>query len=192
MERYGIVVEGSYDVGVYKEFIMKINPKAQDISVRVADGRHQLMKKFPSLLKSFEHLMQGAPLDKALVIRDADCQDPTAIAAKMQVSISRRSFTFPGGVNFHAVKQEMETWLLADLSAINRVAVSRGGKQVARVPDSLEEIVNPKEKFMTVLSDSGLNYTQEVCREIAKETDLKILRMRCPSFTAFEEKVLDP
>jgi hypothetical protein len=86
----------------------------------------------------------------------------------------------------------METWLLADPNAIDKVAVARGGKKVSRVPDPLEEIQNPKERLMAKLTQSGLNYTAEVCREIAKETDLITLRRRCPSFAAFEEKVLDP
>lgn len=193
MESYGIIVEGSSDSGVYEELIRKICPEACDIRVREAGGCAQIMKKFPSLLGSFEHVThQGGPVKKALVIRDADGRDAAAIEAKMRESASRRGFPFPGGVGFHAVKQEMETWLLADPEAINSVATSRGGKATPRIPDPLEDLQDPKEKFMAVLSRSGLNYTAAVCREIAKEMELTKLRMRCPSFAAFEQKVMDP
>jgi len=193
MESYGVIVEGQFDVGVYEELIRKICPEAHDIKARDAGGRAQLMKKFPSLLRSLEHVtQQGGPVDKALVIRDADCKDAASIEIKMKESTSRRRFSFPGGIGFHAVKQEMETWLLADPEAINRVATHRGGKAIPRIPDPLEDLRDPKEKLMTLLSRSGLNYTAQVCREIAREADLAMLRMRCPAFTAFEQKVIDP
>ena len=192
MESYGIIVEGQYDAEVYEEFIRKICADAQVVKVRETGGRPQLMRKFPALLHTFEHEMPTGSVDKAMVIRDADCGDAAAIEKKMQDSISRRQYSFPGGVGVHAVKQETETWLLADPDAINKVAASRGGKPVPRVPDPLEALQDPKGQFRSVLSRSGLNYTAQVCREIAKETDLARLRIRCPSFATFEQKVIDP
>ncbi len=164
MKSYGIIVEGPYDAGVYAEFIRKICAEAQVVKVRETGGSPQLMRKFPALLHTFEHEMPAGSVDKAMVIRDADCGDAAAIEQKMRDSISRRSYSFPGGVGFHAVKQETETWLLADPDAINRVAASRGGRPVPRVPDPLEALQDPKGKFRSVLSRSGLNYTAQVCR----------------------------
>ncbi|MGD0310313.1 MAG: DUF4276 family protein [Acidobacteriota bacterium] len=193
MESYGVIVEGPYEEGVYEEFIRKICPEARNIRFRTAGGCSQVMKRFPTLLQSLEHVTdQGGPVEKALVTRDADCKDPAIIEAKMQESVSRRVFSFSKGVGYHAVRQETETWLLADPEAINRVAASRGGKVVPRVPDQLENLQDPKGTFKEVLSRSGLNYTAQVCREIAKETDLTKLRIRCPSFATFEQKVIDP
>jgi hypothetical protein len=193
MGSYGIIVEGESDQGVYEEFIQKICNEEVWIKARATGGRAQLMKTFPVLLRSMEHITEyGGPVDKALVIRDADCKDALALEAKMKDSLDRRNFPFPRGVGLHAVKQEMETWLLADHEAISRVAAARGGKAVPRIPDPLEDIQDAKEKFVDVLSRADLNYTAQVCREIAKETDISKLRVRCPSFTAFEQKVLDP
>jgi len=193
MQSYGIVVEGDYDGGVFVEIIKKICPEADDTRVLQAGGSAQVMKKFPGLLRGLEHVTrQGGPVEKALVIRDADCKDPAEIEAKMQKSAEGRRFSFPAGVSFHVVKQEMETWLLADADAINRVAESRCKRPIARVLDRLEELQDAKGKLMATLSQSGLNYTAAVCREIAKEIDLAKLRTRCPSFQAFEQKVLDP
>lgn len=187
MGSYGIIVEGPFDQGVYEEFIQKICDEDVDIKVRIATDRVQLMRKFPDLLRSMEHATKhGGPVEKALVIRDADCKDAMVLEAKMRDSLGRRKFSFPQGVGLHAVKQEMETWLLADHEAISKVAATRGGRAVPRIPDPLENIQDAKGKFMTVLSLAELNYTAQVCREIAKETDLSKLRVRCPSFKAFE------
>jgi hypothetical protein len=193
MKTYGVIVEGDYDAGVFEELIRKICPDAHDIKVRVAGGCAQLMNTFPSLLRSLEHVSdQGGPVEKALVIRDADCRDTAATEAKMRETVARRRFSFPAGVGLHAVKQEMETWLLADPEAINSVAASRGGRATPRVPGPLEELQDPKQKLLNVLNRSGLDHTAQVCREIAREIDLTTLRIRCPSFADFEQKVLDP
>lgn len=63
---------------------------------------------------------------------------------------------------------------------------------VPRVPDQLENLQDPKDTFISLLSRARLDYTPAVCREIAKESDLTKLRVRCPSFAAFEQKVIDP
>jgi hypothetical protein len=134
----------------------------------------------------------GEAVDKALVIRDADGKDPSTIEQKIKERIGNRPFRFALGIGIHVVVQEMDTWLLADTDAINRVAASRGGKPVRLIPDSLEQIQDPKARLQILLGKASLNYTPEVCRLIAKETDLATLRKRCPSFRQFETKVLDP
>jgi len=45
----------------------------------------------------------------------------------MAQSVAGRQFSFPRGVQFCAVRQEMETWLLADAEAINSLAQERDG-----------------------------------------------------------------
>jgi hypothetical protein len=106
MESYGIIIEGQYDAGVYEELIRKICHEAKVVKVRETGGREQLMKKFPGLLRTFEHEMPAGPVDKAMVIQDADCRDVAAIETRMRDSISRRNYSFPDGIGFHAVRQE--------------------------------------------------------------------------------------
>ncbi|HYK92164.1 MAG TPA: DUF4276 family protein [Acidobacteriota bacterium] len=127
-----------------------------------------------------------------MVVRDADGKDARIIEEKLRGRISNRSFRFALGIGIHIVVQEMDTWLLADTDAINRVAASRGGRSVQPIRDPLEQIQDPKATLQTLLSEARLNYTPEVCRLIAAETDLAILRKRCRSFGEFEKKVLDP
>jgi len=193
MDSYGLVVEGYFDREVYEEFIGKICARKVEVIVRVAGDCAQLMRKLPSLLRSLEHATSpGSPVDKMLAIRDADFRDVATLEGKMRNSISGRSFKSPQPIGLHAVKQEMETWLLADTDAINAVATARGGNAVSRVADPLEDIQHPKEKLQVLLGRARLNYTAQVCREIARATDLAKLRVRCPSFNVFEQKVIDP
>ena len=91
----------------------------------------------------------------------------------------------------HAVRRTAETWLLADASAVNFVARSRGGRVVSEVNEELEEVVDPKGKLRGLLSQAGLPFDPVVCQEIATRIDIERLKYRCPSFRIFERKVLD-
>ena len=58
--------------------IRKICNEAKVVRVRETGGREQLMRKFPGFLRTFEHEMPTGPVDKAMVIQDADCRDGAA------------------------------------------------------------------------------------------------------------------
>lgn len=194
-DSYGIVVEGDYDIGTYEELIWKICGRQVQVESQDTRGRVRYKnKKLVGYLRSFEHVSAtGGSVDKALVIRDTGGRNPAIVEEEIGSRIGNRAPAFPRGISAHAVHQEMETWLLADYSAINRVALARNARdKIQPVHGVLEEIRNPKEKFLNILSQAGLNYTAEVCREIAREIDLPVLRERCPSFREFERKVLDP
>lgn len=194
-DSYGIVVEGDYDIGILEELIWKICGRNVQVESRDTRGRVRYKnKKIVGYLRSFEHVSAtGGSVDKVLVVRDTNGKDPAVVEQEIWSRIGNRAPTFPRGVSAHAVRQEIETWLLADHNAINRVAQARNARDRAQsVVGSLEEMQNPKEKFLDVLSLAGLNYTAQVCRGIAREIDLAVLRERCPSFREFERKVLDP
>lgn len=191
---YGVINEGDYDVGVCEELIRKICGEDAQVLSRPAGGRVQVMNRMKGLLRSLEHVsVTGGPVDKALVIRDANGRDRAEVEQQMLARIAGQSFTFPNGVRVHAIRQEMETWLLADSAAIDRVARARNARdRVPPIGGALEEIQRPSQKLEEVLSRAGVNYTAQVCREIAREIDMAVLRNRCPSFQEFEQKVLDP
>lgn len=191
---YGTVVEGTYDSPVYEELIKGILGSEEVwIVSRVARGRSTLMSRLRGYLWSLTHANQvGGPVDKALAIRDANAKDPTTVEAAMHAQIANQPFPFPRGVSVHAVRQEMEAWLLADTAAINAVAIARGGRPVAPVAGDLENLPSAKERFVEILSQARLQHTAEVCREIAQNINLDTLRSRCSSFRTFEQKVRDP
>ncbi len=135
--------------------------------------------------------MQGRPVEKALIIRDSGGKDSRDIEAELTQKANERGWAFSHGVHVCIIRREMETWLLADVEAINSVARTRGGREVAEVQGTLEEIEAPKEKLKRLLLEAKLDYTPEVCGEIARSLRLHTLRYRCPSFCTFERRVLD-
>ena len=190
---YGLIAEGDKDVAVYVELIHKICGSSTIIVAHAAGGREKMYQKLPGFLRNLQYAdPQGKAVEKVLVVCDADGKNPRMVEEKLQGRISNLEFRFALGIGIHVVVQEMDTWLLADIDAINRVSTSRGGKSVQPVRDPLEQIQDSKATLQILLSEARLNYTPEVCRLIAGETDLATLRRRCPSFGEFERKALDP
>lgn len=147
------------------------------------------MKSFPGFLESFRYAKQGSPVDKALVIRDADNKDPNELLEKMKSKNIDRIDLFE--VKFIIIVQEIETWLLADEEAISRVTQARSGRTVTRVNENLESIIQPKERLKEMLSTAKVPYTPEVAKEIAKELDISEVEYRCPRFKEFHQAVID-
>ena len=188
---YGLIVEGVYDEGVYPVYMRKILQADPLIYVRQCGGVSKLMSKLPGYLKSLEYEWNGGPVSKAIVIRDWHEADLAKAEQAMAEKVAGRSFSFPLGIQFCAVRQELEAWLLADADAISAVAEQRGGRGVSQLEGQLEEIADPKEKLTGILSEAKLPYDPTVCAEIAGITDLDRLRYRCPAFRIFERKVID-
>lgn len=189
MATYGIVVEGDYDVAALTEIIKKCISSELEIIPRPCGGKPQLMKRFPGFLKEFCYAKQGLPVDKALVIRDADNKNTEELLADMRSKIEGQTYPF-GELRFVIIVQELETWLLADEEAISRVTQSRSGRTISRVNENLESIIHPKEKLKEILS-SKVPYTPEVAREIAQESNLSRIEERCPKFREFRQAVVD-
>lgn len=193
MPSYGLVVEGSYDAGVYEILVSRLAPPGTVIVVRETGGVPRLRRLFPTLLRDLEQAIDGGPVDRALVIRDADGKNPAALEAEMRARIVGEVFAFPRSVDWHVVVQAVETWLLADIEAVNAVALARNGSAIdvaGRLPLNLETLLPPKPLFSRFLFEAGLPYTAQVCREIAEKVDLRVLRERCPGFRQFEAKVV--
>ncbi len=186
---YGIIVEGDYDSAVYDAIIRRLASPDAHIKPLPCEGKANVMKKFPGLLSTFKYEIGGNPVDMAIVIVDADGKDPLEVEAKMQEKIQGRNYPFPLNVRFYAVPQAMDTWLLADASAINAAVQRRGGKPVTKSHDDPEGLPHPKEWLRKLLTDHKATYTAELCREIARETDLQVLSERCPRFRVFAELV---
>lgn len=192
MSTYGIVIEGSYDSAAIAEIIKKCLSSEIEIIHRPCGSKSHLMKKFPGFLKEFCYVKEGAHVNKAFVIRDADTKDPDKLdklVDEMKSKIVGR--TYPFEIKFILIVQELETWLLADEEAISRVTQFRSGRTVSRINETLESIVHPKEKLKNILSNAKVPYTAEVAREIAKESELSKIENRCPKFREFRQAVID-
>ena len=190
MPSYGLVVEGDGDAQVFQHLVRKVNSPDASIYCRVCGGVDRLMREFPALLQTFEYAHNSGPVDGALVIRDCDYKAAPAVLQQLKDKLGRRSYSFRRGVEFCAVKRKLDSWLLADETAINRVSHLRGGRVISRVNETIEDITHPKERLQKLLSQAKLNYTAAVLGEIAAEIDLAQLEYRVPSFLAFKEVVL--
>jgi hypothetical protein len=106
--------------------------------------------------------------------------------------IKERRWAFSHEVVVCIIRREVETWLLADVAeGVNAVAKKRGGRAVAEVQGTLEEIEYPKERLRQLLSEARLEYTDQVAAEIARSLRLDTLSYRCPSFRTFKQRVVD-
>lgn len=188
---FGIIVEGQYDAHFYPALIETILVSKPRIQIRQAGGK-SLASKFPGLLHSFKYSIDGGPVERAIVIKDADGRPTGDVESGLSGRVNPEHYGFPRGIQFCAVQQEMETWLLADEGAINEVSLASGKSDgVQRIPDPLlEEVVHAKERFKNALTSGGLIYTTAVCAEIARKINLESLRTRCPSFRRFEQSLV--
>ena len=188
--RLGVFVEGRRDVPVFEALIPKVEPAVTKVVVRSSSrGKSKFMSTFPDLVWTFQHVEPGGPADKVIVVCDANSEDATEVEAHMRRRVVGRQYPFPRGLEFHATRRETETWLLADINAMNRVARDHGMREVTHVPGPLENVADAKERFIELLSRAGLPDAPEIVREITQQIDLDVLREYCPSFRLFESKV---
>ena len=189
---YGIVVEGPYDVAILRELIPRIVAREVPVIPRPCYGKDNLRKNLVIYLENLEYAVEGRAVEKALVIRDSGGKDPKIIEAELTQKVQERRWAFSHGVHICIIRREVETWLLADVAeGVNAVAEKRGGRTVAEVHETLEEIEYPKERLRQLLSEAKLEYTEQVCAEIARSLRLDTLSYRCPSFHTFEQRVVD-
>lgn len=185
MPSYGLIVEGIYDIPVFETITHRLDsPDARFFTLQCG-GVGNLMKQFPSLLKSLEFIDNGNPVDKALVIRDAGDRRPSDVEADMQAKIAGRRYRFPRGIEVCAIRQETEAWLLADEGAISTVA----NRVVGTVNGNLEDFPDPKDRLQRILSQAKLEYLPETLRLISINADLATLRYRLSCFRSFEQKI---
>lgn len=188
--RFGVIAEGLKDEPIFEELIPKIEPAVMKVVVRPTRGKPRFLSVFPDLLWTFEYIEPGGLADKAIVVRDANSDDPAEVEAAMRRRLAGRRYPgFHRGIEFHATRRESETWLLADVGAVNRVAARKGAGVAAAVPGPLEAIPDAKERFIRLLTEARLPYVPEIVREITREVDLSIVRRHCPGFLLFEKKV---
>jgi len=182
---YGLIVEGIYDTPVFQTFTHRVDSPDARFFTLECGGVGNLMTRFPRLLRSLEVIDGGNPVDRALVIRDCGRRSAADVEDEMLAKINGMVFAFPRGVGVCAVKHEAEAWLLADENAISAVS----GRTSGAVNGNLEDIVDPKERLIRILSRVKLDYLPSTLGSIAAHSDLEIMRYRLPAFRSFEQKI---
>jgi len=185
----GLVVEGPDDVATYPVIIKRIRPDVERVFPRDCQGRRNLRSKFTGFVKEFA-ARRDQQIGLVLVIQDSDCHASGPIEHQLRQRLEQAHLVLSFPVRFYATKCELETWLLADEDAINRVAQWRGKTQtVAPVNISLENHRDADTTLSRLLWGVGLSADPRVYAEIAQEIDLDCLRRRCPYFREFCARV---
>ena len=179
-----IVVEGEYDASVYPVFIRKIRNDISKIHPVSCGGVAALQRKFVSYLKGLQDV------SKAIVIRDSDCSPSPSLEQNLEQTLTTSGFQAGFPVHFYATKCKLETWLLADVNAINQVALLRGRTPtVVEVNIQFEEYRDAKELLRRKLSEVTLPADSAVFAQIAEAADLQRITERCPYFQQFVDRV---
>jgi len=185
----GLVVEDQDDVETYPVLVRRIRADVGHVFPRNCHGLRNLKYKLSGYVNEFA-LRPDLQLGLVLVIRDSDCDVPGPLENQLRERLgqSRRNLGFP--VGFYATRCKLETWLIADAGAINRVAQRRGKTQtVAPVNVALENHRDADTTLSRLLWSVGLPAVPRVYAEIAQEIDLDCLRRRCPYFREFCARV---
>jgi len=181
MSRIGIIIEGvqdGYDEKALTHLIERAHTNTEvQVHARPCGGAPDLIRKFPGYLEEFRH---RGDITKAFVVRDGDGKCFADLVAKLRTRIAGRSYPFQ--LDFLFIREELETWFLADEKALSDLV----GKPVRTQPHP-EKVLHAKEDLKKILSTGGKDYTPSVAGFLAKTIDVHVLNSRCPSFKRFWE-----
>ena len=164
----------------------RIRPVIENVLSLPCGGKSPLGQKFVGFLKELQELR----VEKALVIRDSDCRDPSAVEERLEQRLHESGFRPPFPVHFYATSCMLETWLLADEGAVNRIAQQRAKPPSARpVDDPLEGKRDAQALFHRMLSQARLPADPAVYAEVAAVADIDRINRRCPYFQQFVDRV---
>jgi|GEM_PF-732805 len=169
----GIIVEGPYDEKIIRALVSRI--QSEEPIILPVGGKTKLRKKLPGWLEYFRY----ENTDKVLIIRDQDQECIKTVVEALQKLLAGREYPFQK--IFCVIKVTIETWLLADEQAISNVV----GQPVPPVQGNLEDIQNPKERLIRILSTANVDYTPERARQIAAVADLEKIAYRFRVSIAF-------
>lgn len=180
----GLIVEGPTDVAAFPHWIRKIRNDVSTLQTRHCTRK--VKTKFCGFLKEFA----GNPawqIQKAIVIADSDCNPPNVIEGSLNKRLEGSMPQFP--VHIIAIRCKLETWLLADENAINKVAQVRGKPhRIERLEGSVETR-DADRRFRLALATVGLPADEAVYSLVAELSDIDRIRHRCPQFREFERMV---
>lgn len=179
--KIGICVEGQNDIEAIKTLLSKINSTYDSLSEVNYEPRYH--RGYPDLIGHlhqtlFEFNQLNIELIVVLIDNDREKKNKRLkrLIEKCRKSKCNYDFIAPG-----VAVEALEAWLLADESALSKVA-----KKTIPCQPSPENIQKPDEvlKQITQSSSIGIPY-HEVLRGIASELDLNIVLRRCKSFKNF-------
>lgn len=185
MARIGLIYQGRYHLTVIERLAKKVLGDETELVPRLGGSWPGIVGELTGLLQvlHIEHIHN--PIGKAIVVVDADKEDPELREARLRSKVGNRSFGF-GTVHYHAIKREIETWLLGDPDAVNLAA----GRSVppARDPESL---LGTKQYLIQTLRNLGAEYDGDFVQRAAAAIDINRVQATCRRFARFREQLQD-
>lgn len=178
MARYAVLGEDRSDVETLQVLIRRLanNPSLR-VKIKGYDGCGGLLRKGARDLDEFSK--QGC--DRFIVAYDADRDDPHARRELARARVLAPASVAPEACCIVVPVQELEAWLLADVSAVANIWPSWRPDPIAN-PERIED---PKEHLEKLSRDSQRRprYSHKLNNpELAKHVDLTVLERKCPSF----------
>jgi len=171
-----ILCEGISDKDSIKEILDKENLR---ISIVRFNSRSRLIKKVNNYIRSHNEV------DAFIIVIDSHCTDPieTYNNAYNKIGLSDME-----NVKIHVIQHALESWFLAEGSAINRKY-----RQNFNFPLNPEAICKPDETLDGLLRRAGrLKYIKAVdAKAISKMLDTEDLKNKCENFKSFINLVID-
>ena len=166
----GIIVEGKSDKEAISEICKKfgVSPK-----IRLMKGND--FRK----AKSFASLLKRGGCQKIILLKDCHRSSPSEIKEKF------RKYNLQGKIELCIVQNAIETWFLADSSAISDYLRIK----VEEIVEP-EKIMEPDEYLDKIFKRAGKKeYFKggKDPKELAKRLSIEKLRKKCSSFRIFEK-----
>jgi hypothetical protein len=185
MARYAVLGEDRSDADTLQVLIRKLAGDARlTVKTKGYDGCGQLLRKGARDLDEF--LNQG--YDRFVVAYDADRDEPALRRAQAHARVVAPSMAAASACCIVVPVEELEAWLLADVSAVNKRWPDWRPEPIA----SPERVRSPKEHLEKLSRDSQRRprYSHAVDNPmLAGLIDLEIVEKKCPSFRVLAEFV---
>jgi Domain of unknown function (DUF4276) len=179
--KIGIIAEDFSDVEVIKILAKKLSSKTFSYAHFVGKGCGPLQRKTPAWCKAFH----AKGCSQVILVHDRDRNDLQTLKARLE----QLFLSAPQRRKFVAIpNEELEAWLLSDVSAIKTSLNLRKTLKVIHHPES---IPSPKEHIGKIVSASSAKATRYVNtvhnKGIAENIDVSKIVSKCPSFREFRE-----
>ena len=183
---YGLIAEdGSILKSVPILVSRLVDLQGEAIECRRMNGKSDFIANFWKILKEFR--FRFPTIQKVLAVCDADSDCVVTLAELLRERARAHLGTFPFPLVLHVIKRELETWWIAEPSAISTVV----GMTIPFPGGNVEQsVLDPKTFIVQRLAPAKRVYTPGDAAEIAQIIDLTVLRDRCPGFVRFERRVV--
>ena len=185
--QYGLIAEDTFILRSLPVLISRLVDLEDDrVECRIMNGKPDFILNFWKSVKEFQ--FKYPAMHKVLAVCDADTDCVVALADDLRARATARLGTLPFTLIFHVIKQELETWWIAESAAIS----SATGVDIPFPGGNVEQDVpDPKAYIVGRLAAAKGTYTNGDAAAAAAAIDLTTLKDRCPGFVRFARLVVN-